>query len=196
VLEQLVAFLPALVVTTVTPGLNSVLVLRTAMASGPRAGAAAAAGASVGIVAWSSAAAFGVGALVLTLPGGLDGVRVAGGILMLVLGLWGLVPHRPLPVPEAGRGFTTGLAVCLANPRTPVGALSLLPQYAVADAVTTSTVVLGVTWAFAAGTWNLLCVGAVARGRLGPSASRTLQRLGALALIGLGSWGLLGVATT
>jgi threonine/homoserine/homoserine lactone efflux protein len=196
VLEPVVAFLPALVVTTVVPGLNNVLVLRTAVASGPRAGAATAAGASAGIVAWSLAAAFGVGALVLTLPGGLDGVRGAGASLMLALGLWGLVPARSGRAPEAGRGFATGLAVCLANPRTPVGALSLLPQYAVADAVTTSTVVLGVTWAVAAGMWNLLCIGAAARGRLGQSGSRTVQRLGALALIGLGVWGLLGVATT
>jgi threonine/homoserine/homoserine lactone efflux protein len=193
VVEQLVAFLPALVVITVVPGLNNVLVLRTAVASGPRAGAATAAGASAGIVAWSLAAAFGVGALVVGLPGGLDGVRMVGAILMLVLGIWGLVHHRPRPAPEAGKGFAAGLAVCLGNPRTPVGALSLLPQYAVADAVTTSTLLLGVTWAVAAGMWNLICIGAVARGRLGQSGSRTVQRLGALAVIGVGAWGLLGL---
>jgi threonine/homoserine/homoserine lactone efflux protein len=193
VIEQLLAFLPALVVTTVVPGLNNVLVVRTAVAAGPRAGAATAAGASAGIVAWSSAAALGVGALVLGLPGGLDGVRVAGASLMLVLGVWGLVPRSPRPVPEPGRGFATGLAVCLGNPRTPVGALSLLPQYAVADAVTTSTLVLGAVWAAAAGMWNLLCIGAVARGRLGESGSRAVQRLGALALIALGAWGLAGL---
>ena len=190
---QLLAFLPALCVTTVVPGLNNILVLRAAVASGPAAGAATAAGASAGILAWAVAAALGVGALVLALPGGVDTVRVAGAALMLVIGLCGLLPRGSRPVAEPGRnGFATGLVVCLGNPRTPVGALSLLPQYAVADAVTTSTVVLGVVWASAAGLWNLACIGAVSRRHLDGVGSRVVQRLGALALVGLGVAGLVG----
>ena len=193
VTAQLLAFLPALCVTTVVPGLNNILVLRTTVASGPAAGVATAAGASAGILVWAVAAALGVGALLLALPGGVDTVRVAGAGLMLAIGLWGLVPRQSRPAPDAShKGFATGLAVCLGNPRTPVGALSLLPQYAVADAVTTSTVVLGVVWASAAGLWNLACIGAVSRGHLGDGGSRVVQRLGALALVGLGVAGLLG----
>lgn len=193
VIDAVLAFLPALVVTTVVPGLNNVLVVRTTAESGPAAGAATAAGASVGILAWASAAALGVGGLVLALPGGLDGVRVAGAVLMLGIGLWGLVPHQRRTGPEGGEpGFSTGLLVCLANPRTPVGALAMLPQYAVADATTSSTVVLGVVWAVAAVLWNLLCIGAVARGGLARNGSRAVQRIGALALVGLGVVGLVG----
>jgi len=68
----------------------------------------------------------------------------------------------------------------------------LLPQYAVADAVTTSTVVLGVVWASAAVLWNLACICVVRGGRLGNGGSRVVQRLGALALVGLGALGLVG----
>jgi threonine/homoserine/homoserine lactone efflux protein len=193
VTAQLIAFLPALCVTTVVPGLNNILVLRTTVASGPAAGAATAAGASAGILVWALAAALGVGALLVALPGGVDTVRVAGAGLMLVIGLWGLAPRPTRPAPDASRkGFAVGLAVCLGNPRTPVGALSLLPQYAVADAVTTSTVVLGVVWASTAVLWNLACIWAVSRGRMGNGGSRMVKRLGALALVGLGVTGLLG----
>jgi threonine/homoserine/homoserine lactone efflux protein len=192
VIDAVLAFLPALVVTTVVPGLNNILVLRTAAESGPAAAAATAAGASVGIVAWATAAALGVGGLVLAIPGGLDGVQVGGAVLMLGIGLWGLLPHRPRrPEPVAGdHGFATGLVVCLGNPRTPVGALAMLPQYAVAGAATSSTVVLGLVWAGVAVLWNLLCVGAVARGGLARGGSRVLQRAGAVALVGLGVLGL------
>jgi threonine/homoserine/homoserine lactone efflux protein len=193
VTAAVLAFLPALVVSTVVPGLNNILVLRTTAESGPAAGAATAAGASAGIVAWATAAALGVGGLVLLVPGGISGVRAAGAVLMVGTGLWGLVPRRPCPEPLVGdRGFATGLVVCLANPRTPVVALATLPQYAVAGATTSSTVVLGLVWAGAAVTWNLLCVGAVARGGLARVGSRAVQRAGALALVGLGAFGLLG----
>ena len=194
VTAQLLAFLPALVVTIVVPGLNNILVLRTTVASGPAAGAATAAGASAGILVWAVTAALGVGALLLALPGGVDTVRIAGAGLMLAIGLCGLIPRPSRPAPDPSHnGFAIGLAVCLGNPRTPVGALSLLPQYAVADAVTTSTVILGVVWASAAGLWNLACIGAVSRGHLGAGSSRVVQRLGALALVGLGVAGLAGV---
>jgi threonine/homoserine/homoserine lactone efflux protein len=193
VTDAVLAFLPALVVSTVVPGLNNVLVLRTTAESGAAAGAATAAGASAGIVAWATAAALGVGGLVLLLPGGIDGVRAAGALLMVGIGAWGLVPRRPRSEALSGEhGFATGFVVCLGNPRTPVVALATLPQYAVAGATTSSTVVLGLVWAGAAVVWNLLCIGAVARGGLARGGSRAVQRAGALALLALGVVGLVG----
>jgi hypothetical protein len=68
----------------------------------------------------------------------------------------------------------------------------MLPQYAVADATTSSTVVLGLVWAGAAALWNLLCIGAVARRGLARGGSLTVQKAGALALVALGVTGLVG----
>jgi threonine/homoserine/homoserine lactone efflux protein len=190
VIEQLAAFLPVVTLLCLVPGANNLLVLRTAAEVGPGAAGVTALGASAGIVAWSSAVALGVGELVSSVPGGLGTVGVAGSLAMVAMGLWALVPRRAAPVAErSSRGFATGLAVCLANPRTPVMAVSLLPQYAVATATTSSTVALGAVWAAVAMTWNLLCVTA-SRGRLTGSRGRVVQRAGGAVVAGLGALGV------
>ncbi len=189
-LDQLLAFVPVITLLGLVPGTNNLLVLRTAADRGGGAARSVALGASAGIVAWSAAAGLGVGGLVAAVPGGLHTVGVAGSLAMVAVGLWALVP-RPAR-PAAGRpsqGFATGLGVCLANPRTPVMAVSLLPQYAVADAAATSTLVLGVVWAVIALVWNGVWVAAGRNRRLGSRGS-LVQRAGGLLVAGIGGLGL------
>ena len=190
VVSQLLAFLPVVTLLCLVPGSNNLLVWRTAAETGAGAAGRTALGASVGIVVWSTAAAVGLGGLLAQVPGGLQTVGVAGSVAMVGMGLWALVPRRTAPVAErSSRGFATGLAVCLANPRTPLMAVSLLPQYAVAEATLTSTIALGTLWAAVAMVWNLLCVTAT-RGRLTGTRGRTVQRAGGLLVAGLGVAGL------
>jgi threonine/homoserine/homoserine lactone efflux protein len=189
VLDQLLAFLPVVALLCLVPGANNLLVWRTATEAGAGAAGATALGASVGIVAWSAAAAFGLGGLVTAVPGGLRTVGLAGSLAMVGMGLWALVPRATTPTDRPTRGFSTGIAVCLANPRTPVMAVSLLPQYAVADAAAASTVALGAIWAAVALAWNLVCVG-VTRGRLTGSRGVVVQRCGGLVVAGVGAAGL------
>ncbi len=190
VLSQILSFLPVVTMLCLVPGANNLLVLRTAAEVGAGAAGVTALGASAGIVAWSAAVALGVGGLVASVPGGLETVGVAGSLAMVAMGLWAFVPRRTAPVAErSSRGFATGLAVCLANPRTPLMAVSLLPQYAVAEATLTSTIALGTLWATVAMVWNLLCVTAT-RGRLTGTRGRIVQRAGGLLIAGLGVAGL------
>jgi len=189
VIGQLLAFVPVVTLLCLVPGANNLLVLRTAAEAGAGAAGATALGASVGIGPSAAAAALGLGGVVASVPGGLHTVGLAGSLAMVGMGCWALVPRERGGAERAPRGFSTGLAVCLANPRTPVMAVSLLPQYAVADAAATSTVALGATWAVIAMLWNLVCVTA-SRGRLTGTRGRVVQRCGGLVVAGLGAVGV------
>ena len=58
-LSPLLAFAAAVGVLTVTPGVDTAIVLRASAASGPRGGAAAALGVCAGLGVWGGAAALG-----------------------------------------------------------------------------------------------------------------------------------------
>jgi threonine/homoserine/homoserine lactone efflux protein len=191
VVNQLLAFLPVVTLLVLVPGGNNLLVLRTAAEVGTDAARAATAGTSTGIAAWSVAVALGVGGLVAGLPGGLGTLRVLGSVAMIAMGLWAMLPRRTTSAPaRSSAGFLAGLAVCLTNPRTPLTAVSLLPQYALPGAGLTSTLALGAEWAVVAAAWNLLCL-VLTRGRLGGSRGRWLARTGGLVVCGVGVLGLL-----
>jgi len=190
VFSQLLAFGLVITLLGLVPGTNNLLVLRTATERGAGAARSVALGASAGILAWSAAAGLGVGGLVVAVPGGLQTVGVAGSLAMVAVGLWSMMrrPAREV-MGRPSKGFATGFGVCLANPRTPVVAVSLLPQYAVADAAATSTLALGVVWAAIALLWNGVWV-AASRNRLLGNRSRLVQRAGGLLVAGLGGLGL------
>jgi threonine/homoserine/homoserine lactone efflux protein len=191
VVTQLLAFLPVVTLLVLVPGGNNLLVLRTAAEVGTDAARAATAGTSTGIAAWSVAVALGVGGLVAGLPGGLGTLRVLGSAAMIAMGLWAMLPRRTTQArARSSSGFLAGLAVCLTNPRTPLTAVSLLPQYALPGAGLTSTIALGAEWAAVAAAWNLLCLG-LARGRLDGSRGRMLPRAGGAIVCGVGVLGLL-----
>jgi threonine/homoserine/homoserine lactone efflux protein len=63
VVVALLAFTLAAGLLTVTPGVDTAMVLRSTTADGPRAGAAAALGVCAGLAVWGAGAAFGLGAL-------------------------------------------------------------------------------------------------------------------------------------
>lgn len=191
VVSQLLAFFPVVTLLVLVPGGNNLLVLRTAAEVGTHAARAATAGTSTGIVAWSLAVALGVGGLVVALPGGLDTLRLLGSAAMIAMGLWAMFP-RPSDgaAIRSSSGFLAGLGVCLTNPRTPLTAISLLPQFALPGAGVTSTLALGVEWAAVAGAWNLVCV-LLAHGRLHGTRGRSVARAGGLVVCGIGVVGLL-----
>lgn len=190
VLTQLLSFAPVVLLLVLVPGANNLHVLRTAAEVNDEAARAATAGTSAGIAAWSLAVALGVGSLVSDIPGGLDTLRVLGSGAMVAMGLWALVPRRTTrTIALTSSGFVSGLAVCITNPRTPLTAVSLLPQFALADASAVSTLALGLEWAAVAGLWNLACL-RVASGRIDGARGRLITRLGGLTVCGIGVVGL------
>ena len=192
-LSNLLTFVPVITLLCLVPGANNLLVWRTAAELGTGPAVATALGASTGIVSWSAGTALGLGGLVASMPGGLRTVALVGSVTMVGTGVWALYPRsraQDQTQDQGGsRGFTTGLAVCIANPRTPLLAVSLLPQYAVGGAAATSIVLLGTVWAMVALLWNVLCVLAT-RGRLTAGRGRAVQVAGGVLVAGLGALGV------
>lgn len=187
--SSLLTFVPVITLLCLVPGANNLLVWRTAAEQGPGPAVATALGASTGIVSWSAGTALGLGGLVASMPGGLRTVALVGSVTMVGTGVWALYPRSRRQDQPGSRGFTTGLAVCIANPRTPLLAVSLLPQYAMGGAAVTSIVLLGTVWATVALLWNVVCVLAT-RGRLTGGRGRAVQVAGGVLVAGLGALGV------
>ena len=126
-------------VLTLTPGLDTALVLRAALASGRRDAAATAGGIVAGLLVWGTAAAAGVSALLTASELAFDLLRYAGAAYLVWFGVRLIrraVRSRPAdPLPEeapgrsAWRAARLGLLTNLLNPKIGVFYVALLPQF-------------------------------------------------------------------
>ncbi len=136
---SLIAFILAAGIVTVAPGLDSLLVLRTAASNGPRAAFVTGLGIGAGCLAWAGIVALGLGALIDASRLGYELLRWVGAAYLVWLGLKLL--HRPqrrfnteLTLPRAGRAaFIRGALTNLLNPKVGVFYVSFLPQFVPAD---------------------------------------------------------------
>jgi threonine/homoserine/homoserine lactone efflux protein len=136
-LRALLAFAAFAAVVTITPGLDTMLVVRTAAVSGRRPAFAAAAGIMLGCFAWALASALGITALLAASRVGYDVLRWAGAAYLCYLGVRTLWRQRRLSTVEgpeikparAGTAFRVGLTTNLLNPKVGVFYLSVLPQF-------------------------------------------------------------------
>lgn len=132
------AFSLAAALLTITPGLDTAIVLRTAAVDGPRRAVLAAVGVISGCLVWGAVVALGLGALVQAAPLAFDVIRWVGAAYLVWLGI-GLIlnprAHFEVPAldgPASGddlawmrRGFLTNLL----NPKVGVFYISFLPQF-------------------------------------------------------------------
>jgi threonine/homoserine/homoserine lactone efflux protein len=126
-------------VLTLTPGLDTALVLRAALTDGRRDAAATAGGIVAGLFVWGAAAAVGVSALLTASELAFDLLRYAGAVYLVWFGarlLWRAArARRDVPVPEraacrsAWRAARLGLLTNLLNPKVGVFYVALLPQF-------------------------------------------------------------------
>jgi threonine/homoserine/homoserine lactone efflux protein len=137
-LRALLAFAAFAAVVTITPGLDTMLVVRTAALSGRRAAFASAGGIMLGCLAWAVASALGITALLAASRVGYEVLRWVGVAYLCYLGVRTLWRHRrpateetaqPRPERSAGRAFRVGLTTNLLNPKVGVFYLSVLPQF-------------------------------------------------------------------
>jgi threonine/homoserine/homoserine lactone efflux protein len=135
-LPALVAFTAAAALLTVTPGLDTALVLRTAAVEGPRRALLAGLGICLGCLAWGAIVAFGVGLLLHASLVAYTALKWAGAAYLLWLGLQLIRTPRAqfgaaAPRREASgaawlrRGFLTNML----NPKVGVFYVSFLPQF-------------------------------------------------------------------
>lgn len=125
---------------TVTPGLDTALVLRAALTAGRREAMATGAGIVAGLFVWATAAAAGVSALLTASEVAFDVLRYAGAAYLLWIGgrfLWRALRARPpsgpgadaTPQSSAWRAARLGLLTNLLNPKVGVFYVALLPQF-------------------------------------------------------------------
>jgi threonine/homoserine/homoserine lactone efflux protein len=162
--QSLIAFAVAAGLLTITPGLDTALVLRTAAAEGWRRAAAVAIGIGLGCLAWGAAAAFGAGALLVASHAAYTILKWAGAAYLVWLGLNLLRKPRAAFDADAGAAPPSGgLLAALAkgfwnnllNPKVGVFYVSFLPQFIPAGASPTAFglllasmhVVMGLAWA-------------------------------------------------
>ena len=92
------------IVVIVTPGPDTALIIRNAIAGGPRASTMSALGVAVGILAWAGAATLGVGVLLERSSTAFTILKLAGAAYLFYLGksLTGPFPRDVLSVPVLG----------------------------------------------------------------------------------------------
>ncbi len=159
----LLAFALAASLLTITPGVDTALILRTATLEGPKRATMAALGINVGCLVWGAAVALGLGALLAASELAFNILKWTGAAYLLWLGLQMLLRPRSefslTSDTEERHGqfgwFIKGLLGNLLNPKVGVFYVSFLPQFVPAGYAVGSFsfllacihVLLGLVWA-------------------------------------------------
>jgi threonine/homoserine/homoserine lactone efflux protein len=130
----LIAFTLAASLLTITPGLDTAMVLRTAAVEGPRRAALAGLGILTGCLAWGAAVALGLGALLAASSLAYTVLKWAGAAYLAWLGLNLILrPRTKLDFAGAaaprGNWWARGFLNNLLNPKIGVFYVSFLPQF-------------------------------------------------------------------
>jgi threonine/homoserine/homoserine lactone efflux protein len=119
-----------------TPGPNMIYLISRSICQGRVAGLISLGGVALGFVVYMFCAAFGITALLLTVPFAYDALRFGGALYLLYLAWQAVKPGgrspfqvRDLPVDSPRKLFTMGFITNLLNPKIAVLYLSLLPQF-------------------------------------------------------------------
>ena len=179
-MQTFASFLAVAAIAAVIPGPDTFVVLRTALADGPRAGTFAAGGSAAGNVLWGAASALGVAAVLAASATAFSVVKLAGAAYLVVIGVQALRAARrgdTLASDGAERGelsrsaaFRRGLASDLLNIKVGLFWTALVPQFVGAESSALLPVAMVVAMASIVFAW--LTAYAHLAGRL----SRTLKR--------------------
>ncbi|RAS30628.1 MULTISPECIES: LysE family translocator [unclassified Pseudomonas] len=159
--DNLIAFTLAATLLTLTPGLDTALILRTATVEGRQHGMRAALGINAGCLLWGAAVAFGLGALIAVSALAYNILKYCGAAYLAWLGVNMLLRPRQSLAPagedgqRAANWFLKGLMGNLLNPKVGIFYVSFLPQFipqgqplvAWTFGLVSIHVVLGLLWA-------------------------------------------------
>jgi threonine/homoserine/homoserine lactone efflux protein len=188
----MIGFLLVAAVVICTPGPDTALTIRNTLLGGRGNGARTAAGVAVGQAVWTVAASAGIVALLAASRPVFEGLRIAGAVYLVWLGLRALraaVRGRAHEAPHGGSraGFRQGLLSNLANPKMAVFFTSLLPQFGTGFA---ELLALGFVFATMTLAWLTAYALAVARARrllVRGRVRRALDALMGIALVAFGT---------
>jgi threonine/homoserine/homoserine lactone efflux protein len=129
-MSQYLTFLAVASMAMVVPGPDTLVVLRTALGGGPRAGVWAAAGSAAGLLAWGTAAVLGLTALLTVSPSTFGVVKLAGAAYLAYLGVQALrAGGTETGELLVGAAFRRGLFSDLANVKVGLFWTALAPQF-------------------------------------------------------------------
>jgi RhtB (resistance to homoserine/threonine) family protein len=136
-LQSLLFFVAAAGLLTITPGVDTAMVLRTSTSGGTRDGIAASLGICLGLLVWGASAAFGLTALLSASEVAFTIVKWAGAAYLVYLGIRLLIKPRSVALAntassdEQGRKntFARGFLSNILNPKVGVFYVTFLPQF-------------------------------------------------------------------
>ncbi len=141
-LWQAVGFIAAAALVTIAPGPDNLMVLSLGVARGRRPGMAFGLGCALGCLSHTALAALGISAVIAASPVAYGGLRIAGGLYLLWLGVQAMRGSGRLSVAAAsgtaGKApllslFVKGLIANAINPKVILFFLAFLPQFVVSS---------------------------------------------------------------
>lgn len=200
IIASLAAFSAAAFLLTVTPGLDTALVLRTSTGEGPRPAFAAALGIGLGCLIWAAIVAFGLGALLAASQLAYTVLKWVGAAYLVWIGARMILKPRttsfdPGSAEEGRRGawawFVRGFLTNILNPKVGVFYVSFLPQFVPHGvAVASFVMLLGALHAGMGVAWLGVLVGAtrpIARMLRRPAVLKSLDRLTGVVFLAFGA---------
>lgn len=193
-LTVLLAFAAAAALVVLLPGPDSLLVLRAAVARGPRHALSTGAGVVAGLVLWVSAAVLGLSAVLRASETAYTALKLAGAAYLIWLGVQALLRSRRGESPPArargGTGFTAGLITNVLNPKIGVFFITFLPGFVPAGSpVAATSLLLGGIYIVETVVYFAVLValvGRAARWLARPGVRRGLDRAAAVVFLGFG----------
>lgn len=196
---QIYTFCALAAILTVTPGADTMIVLKNTLRGGRTSGWVTAAGISSGLLVHASASALGLTVVLARSAAAFDIVKTAGAIYLIWLGIRALREndHAPAADDETGlrthpghRSFLEGFLSNVLNPKVAVFYLALLPQFiGPDDPVLAMSLTLASVHIAMGLVWLGVIATAVARSRrllARPSVKRWMTRISGTVLVGLG----------
>ncbi len=181
--HQLIAFVPVALVLILTPGPDTLMIVRHS-ARGSRAGMAAIAGVVCGLTVHGTAAVVGLSALLATSAKAFAIVKLVGAAYLVFLGikaLIGSVRRRPSTegahrAPSTANAFRQALLTNLLNPKIAVFFVAFIPQFVRQDSmVAAQTAMLAATFVALTAAWFVVLMAGVSRASRA-LASATMRR--------------------
>lgn len=198
-MTQLLALGGVVLLAAISPGPDFVVVLRSAVVSGRRAGMACAAGIAAGVFVWAVITALGVAGLLAASAVAFTVVKLVGAAYLVLLGIRALLAARrgDYERPDtSGPGARTaaaalrqGLLTNLLNPKVAVFFIALLPQFIPAGASVLDHVLLATVAATVSLVWFVVLANVVSALRRLLTAARVRRAVDAVMgtlLVGIG----------
>jgi RhtB (resistance to homoserine/threonine) family protein len=182
-----------------TPGPDTALIIRNALAAGPRASTMSALGVAAGTLVWVTASAVGVGLLLERSSTAFTILKLTGAAYLCYLGLRSLFSRAPeTPVAEVGQrsklsdrvAWAQGLFSNLLNPKTGAFFVTVMPQFTLRGDPPSRLVVMVAIFEVMLVAW-LVAYGHVVsrfgRSGIGSRFRHAMTKVTGIVLIGLGA---------